>query len=500
MKKAVTLITAGLVGALGAGAMYIFDPDRGRRRRAMIARQFEQGRRRLSDAAGSAAQTLRHSTGDYGGALRSALSWNSGASRAERVGERVRARLGGMTQTTARSTRAHKGGSTGRRIVAVLAGTGIGGIAWYLLDPQRGARRRALLRDQVVHGQHTLADAAQATTHDVRKRTSGYGASLRSAFSRATGNGDTVVSERVRAAIGRAVTHPGSIEVSVDNGVVTLSGPVLAREVPLLMDRVLDVRGVRDLTNRLEVHQQPGSIPGLQGGTRMVGGEQPQFLQRNWSPAARLVAGVAGAGASARLFRRGLVNKALGIGGMALLTRAATNMELRQLTGVGAKRHAVSVQKTININAPLERVFELWSRPENYPQFMTHVREVRPLGGAGRTQRWHWKVQGTTGMEFEFDTLTTGYEENRFIAWRTEPGAWVQHSGQVRFQSSPERSTTATVMLSYNPVASAVGHVIAKLLGDDPKSQLDDDLLRMKSYLETGVRPHDAAAGSRPEF
>lgn len=284
----------------------------------------------------------------------------------------------------------------------------------------------------------------------------------------------------------------------MSNGVATLSGPVLAREVPLLIDRVLDARGVRDVVNRLDVHQESGTSPGLQGSGRMAGGEQPEFLQRNWSPAARVAAGIAGAGATGMIFRRGLINKAIGVGGLALLTRAATNMEMRQLTGVAARRRAITVQKTIHINAPVERVFELWSQCENYPQFMTHVREVRPIGGGGRTQRWHWKVQGTSGMEFEFDTTTTGYEENRFIAWRTEPGAWVQHSGQVRFQSNPDRTTTASVTLSYNPVAGAAGHVIAKLLGDDPKKQLDDDLMRMKSYLETGVRPHDAAASTRP--
>ena len=47
--------------------------------------------------------------------------------------------------------------------------------------------------------------------------------------------------------------------------------------------------------------------------------------------------------------------------------------------------------------------------------------------------------------------------------------------------------------LSYNPPAGAVGHAIAKAFGADPKSEMDQDLLRMKSLLETGKLPHDAA-------
>jgi uncharacterized membrane protein/osmotically-inducible protein OsmY len=519
---------AGLAAALGAGSMYFLDPQRGARRRARIARRMRHGGWWISEVASDAAHTLGRRAGDYGETLRTAFGRKPAGRtaalrrRLENYGSTLRgawprrtfermpsahvrhahggtgAALGGMAAAAAKSrTHAHEKGSTMNRAFALLAGTGIGAAVMYLYDPERGERRRALLRDQMTRGQRRLTEAAGTTATGAQERARGYRYSLRSAFMRAAGTSDEVVRERVRAAIGRAVTRPGSIEAQVSDGVVTLSGPVFAREVPLLIDRVLDVRGVRDVVNRLEVREEAGAVPGLQGGGATAGEPPPELPPRHWSPAARLAAGAAGAGASLRLFRRGLLNKAIGVGGLALLTRAATNLEMRQLAGV-ARRRAITVHKTIRINAPIERVFELWSRAENFPQFMTHVREVTPTGGDARNQRWHWKVRGTSGIEFEFDTVTTGYEENRFIAWRSEPGAWVQHSGQVRFQSNPDRSTTANVTLSYHPVAGAAGHVIAKLLGDDPKKQLDDDLMRMKSYLETGVRPHDAAATPRP--
>jgi hypothetical protein len=34
-------------------------------------------------------------------------------------------------------------------------------------------------------------------------------------------------------------------------------------------------------------------------------------------------------------------------------------------------------------------------------------------------------------------------------------------------------------------------------LGSDPKTQLDEDLLRLKTFLETGKAAHDAAAVQR---
>jgi uncharacterized membrane protein len=48
--------------------------------------------------------------------------------------------------------------------------------------------------------------------------------------------------------------------------------------------------------------------------------------------------------------------------------------------------------------------------------------------------------------------------------------------------------------MTYNPPGGAFGHVIAKLFGADPKTELDEDLMRLKSFLETGIEPHDAAA------
>jgi uncharacterized membrane protein len=55
--------------------------------------------------------------------------------------------------------------------------------------------------------------------------------------------------------------------------------------------------------------------------------------------------------------------------------------------------------------------------------------------------------------------------------------------------------TRLDIKMSYNPPAGALGHVVAKLFGADPKTKLDEDLLRMKTFLETGKAAHDAAAG-----
>lgn len=62
------------------------------------------------------------------------------------------------------------------------------------------------------------------------------------------------------------VRHPRSIEVAARDGTVILSGPVLADEVDSLVAMVSRVPGVRHVENRLEIHEEAGNVPGLQGG------------------------------------------------------------------------------------------------------------------------------------------------------------------------------------------------------------------------------------------
>jgi uncharacterized membrane protein len=38
--------------------------------------------------------------------------------------------------------------------------------------------------------------------------------------------------------------------------------------------------------------------------------------------------------------------------------------------------------------------------------------------------------------------------------------------------------------MSYDPPAGILGHGVAKLFGADPSNQMDDDLVRLKSYIE----------------
>jgi hypothetical protein len=206
----------------------------------------------------------------------------------------------------------------------LLTGFGIGAGLMYFLDPASGARRRALIRDRAVRTANQTGDALETISRDLASQTTGTLARVRSTFDRQPVD-DRILVERVRARLGRLVSHPHALEVSVLDGVVVVRGPILQAEMPRLLSGIERVRGVREVINELEPHEEAGNIPALQGGSAPSGG-QPEAWQRTWSPTTRAIAGVtatalAGYGAS----RRDLPGVLVAATGLGLLTRAARN-------------------------------------------------------------------------------------------------------------------------------------------------------------------------------
>jgi hypothetical protein len=100
----------------------------------------------------------------------------------------------------------------------ILVGIALGAGGAFLLDPQQGSRRRALLRDKML-----LA--------------------------------------RVRTRLRRYVSHPHAIRVSAANGCVALGGDILASEHGALLSALRSMSGVRDCADRLDVHPDAEGIP-----------------------------------------------------------------------------------------------------------------------------------------------------------------------------------------------------------------------------------------------
>jgi uncharacterized membrane protein len=373
------------------------------------------------------------------------------------------------------------------KAVLALGAAGLGAGLMYLLDPESGRRRRARLRDRsraAAHrGQASLATAGR----DLRNRLLGLAAETRARMTPET-VADETLTERVRSHLGRCVRNARSVSVTARQGRVGLRGPIRAAEVEPALACVAGVPGVRGVENQLEVCQDPGGVPGLQDGPPPRPGEAGLFTGR-WSPALRLLAGAAGAGLIAYgVTRRAPLACILGTAGVGLFVRGLGNTPVSRLAGVGDSP-CIDIRKSIVLDAPVERVFEFWANYANFPRFMTHIREVRDLG-EGRS---HWVVAGPGGVTLEWDAVLTRLEPDESLTWRSEPGSLVGHVGTLRFERLAADRTRVHVRLCYQPPAGLLGHAVAALLGSDPKRKIDGDLLRMKTLIETGHPPHDAA-------
>ncbi len=349
----------------------------------------------------------------------------------------------------------------------------------YVLDPDRGRRRRAIGRDKLMAGAGDLFDELDKASRDVVNRSRGIVSGARRLVSRRTPE-EQVLAARVRSKIGRMVSHPHAIHATVEDGRVILDGPVLRNEVDRLLSGVRSVPGVREVISRVEAHEDAAGVSSLQGGHPRE--SLSEFAQENWTPALRVLVGAAGGALAVYGLRaNGPMRVAGALAGGALLARATANRDFRRLVGAGGP-DVIEVQKTVHIQAPVEEVFGFWTDYRNFPRFMTHLKEVRDLGNG----RSHWVAEGPGGVPVTWDAEVTELVPNQRIVWRSLPGSRIENEGVVRFDPGSDGGTRVSVRMFYNPPAGVLGHAIASILGVDPKHDMDEDLIRMKSLIEIG--------------
>ena len=146
-------------------------------------------------------------------------------------------------------------------------------------------------------------------------------------------------------------------------------------------------------------------------------------------------------------------------------------------------KQGIHAKASCIVNREPEEVYSFWRNFENFPRFMRHVESVQDLGDG----RYHWVVKGPAGMTVEWDAMTVADDPGTVITWRSQENADVDNAGAVRFERAPGgRGTIVKVNLEYNPVGGVLGATVAKLFGEEPEQQLDDDLRRFKQIIEVG--------------
>jgi uncharacterized membrane protein len=368
--------------------------------------------------------------------------------------------------------------------VAAVGAFGVGALVMYFADPDRGRRRRVVVKDAVTHSVHEVLRFSQRFRRDFENRLEGALAeSLRVFDNRSVS--DSVLVQRVRTALGRIVSHPGAIEVTSTDGSVFLSGWVLADEVDDLTSMARSIRGVRELSTFLSTTDRPEHISALQSARRRR--MRSEFVRDNWSPSLRVLAGSAGAALILYgLIHRGSIGKFAGINGAILLARSILNSPLRRITG-SDPAIGIHIQKTITIDARADDLYRFWTSPENYPRVFSHVKKITREG----ENLYRWVVAGPGGAPITWIGRIARQVPNRLVEWQSTPESMLQNHGIAVFESEKDGPARIHVRMSYCPPAGLLGHSLAMLLGLDPKSAMDNDFVRLKSLFEHGkTRSH----------
>ena len=362
----------------------------------------------------------------------------------------------------------------------LFGGLGAGALTMYFADPNRGKRRRATLRDAFVHSGHDIENFAQRFGRDVEHRAEGAVAETRRVFEDDDDVSDSVLEQRIRTVVGRAVSHPHAVELNCTGGSVFLGGWVLADEIAELTSAVRAVRGVRELSTFLNTTDHPQHISALQGGGRRR--RLPDFLQQSWSPTSRVLAGFAGAGLIAYgATHRKLIGKALGVNGAILLARSILNTPLKGMIGAD-ETTGLHIQKTACINATAVDLYEFWKNPGNYPKVFAHVKQITPEPNG----IFLWHVSGPAGIPLSWRGRIARLVPEKRIEWWSLPDSIIENHGVIHLEAQKDGRTRVHIDMNYNPPAGLIGHAVAALLGLDPKSALDQDMVQLKSLLEQG--------------
>jgi osmotically-inducible protein OsmY len=264
-----------LVGglAIGAGLMYLLDPDEGPDRRKTVGNlasgalsasgsALSSGWEKLRDTAGRLYEAASEGAGTFRDRLSEGAEYvsdNRYANRlsksARRASDEASSRLGYLMHGR-RNYGLESGISQGAAALACLA-LGVG--AMYFLDPRDGARRRSVCRDKFLSAFGRMATQLEKQGRNIWNRANGMMHEARSGISREQVD-DNTLRERIRSSMGRYVDNVGAIDVQCMQGRVTLRGPVMASQLNRLLRGIRGVRGVSGIDNQLDVRTQPGSI------------------------------------------------------------------------------------------------------------------------------------------------------------------------------------------------------------------------------------------------
>ncbi len=264
--------------------------------------------------------------------------------------------------------------------------------------------------------------------------------------------------------------------------------------VPMLIGHDLPGVATSDVMSQTIAARQSATTHSGRRSRSTCGVPKPQ----NVGQGERAISAVAGVALLATGLARGrLSGLMLALAGGGLLYRGWTgHCQAFQAFGINTASHpdatvipaqsGTKVERSMTINRPAQDLFDRWRDLEKLPEIMRHLKSV----DVHDAQRSSWTADGPLGMSVTWEAEIFNERAPELIAWRSLPGSQIETVGSVRFQELQNgRGTVVTISLKYDPPGGKAGATLAWLLGSGAEQEIDEDLRRFKSRMETGEVP-----------
>ena len=144
--------------------------------------------------------------------------------------------------------------------------------------------------------------------------------------------------------------------------------------------------------------------------------------------------------------------------------------------GGGKKTRRLPIQRWTDVAAPIDTVYEAWTKFDEFPRFMHRVLNVEKKGRDKIS--WHEKIWFSSR---QWEGRVTERRKNDRVVWKTTSG--MEHKGVVSFHKLADNLTRVMVTMEFEPngivekMASGLRFV---------KRAVQSDLARFKAFVEMG--------------
>jgi uncharacterized membrane protein len=133
------------------------------------------------------------------------------------------------------------------------------------------------------------------------------------------------------------------------------------------------------------------------------------------------------------------------------------------------------IEKSIEVKCPVSTVYNQWTQFEDFPRFMTGVKEVKQLDDTH--VRWHAEIWG---KDKQWDAEITEQVPDRRISWRSTSGD-APNGGSVQFEPLGADTTRVRLAMEYEPqgMAEKAGDAVGII-----SSRVQNDVENFKKFIE----------------